>query len=132
MVEPVNINADVQVLSSPLVRVNTQANASTSSRDDVAQAEKKKAEVHFSLEELSLAASNVAAVVNKVAANSLAFEVEEGLDRVVVRVTSKGSNELVRQFPPEEFLTVAKFIAEQQNDVLSEDFLKGILFDTRS
>ena len=53
---------------------------------------------------------------------SLAFVVDEGSDRLVVKVTAVGSEEIVRQFPPEEFLTVAKFIANQQKDTLSEDF----------
>ena len=80
---------------------------------------------------LIAAAAEVEKIVNEVASTSLAFVVDEGSDRLVVRVTAVGSEEIVRQFPPEEFLTVAKFIASQQQDALSEDFLKGILFDQK-
>ena len=40
-----------------------------------------------------------------------------------------GSDEIIRQFPPEEFLTVAKFIASKDLSEIVEDFLKGVLFD---
>ena len=39
---------------------------------------------------------------------SLSFSVEEDLNRMVVAVRAVGSDEIVRQFPPEEFLTVAE------------------------
>ena len=48
---------------------------------------------------------------------------------MVVAVRAVGSDEIIRRFPPEEFLTVAKFIAAQNPDEMDEDFLKGILFD---
>ena len=48
---------------------------------------------------------------------------------MVVAVRAVGSDEIIRQFPPEEFMTVAKFIAAQDPESLNEDFLKGILFD---
>lgn len=80
-----------------------------------------------------LAASEaVEVVVNKVAETSLSFSVENELSRMVVSVRSVGSDKVIRQFPPEEFLSVAKFIAAQNPDELSEDFLKGILFDQYS
>jgi len=43
-----------------------------------------------------------------------------------------GSDEVIRQFPPEEFLTVAKFIAQQNPAEMSDEALKGILFDQYS
>jgi uncharacterized FlaG/YvyC family protein len=63
---------------------------------------------------------------------SLSFSIEEQLNRMVVAVRAVGSDELVRQFPPEEFLTVAKFLASQSADQLSDDYLKGLLFDDYS
>ena len=48
---------------------------------------------------------------------------------MVVSVREVGTDEIVRQFPPEEFLTVAKFIVSQNPEELDEDFLKGILYD---
>ena len=63
---------------------------------------------------------------------ALKFSVEEDLSRMVVAVRAVGSDEIIQQFPPEEFISVAKFIAAQNPDVLDEDFLKGVLFDQRS
>ena len=60
---------------------------------------------------------------------SLSFRVEEDLSRMVVAVRAVGSDEIIRQFPPEEFITVAKFIASQDPGMVDEDFLKGVLFD---
>ena len=51
---------------------------------------------------------------------------------MVVAVRAVGSDEIIRQFPPEEFITVAKFIAAQNPESMSDDFLKGILFDKYS
>jgi len=62
-------------------------------------------------------------------ARSLSFSVEEDLSRMVVAVRVVGSDEIIRQFPPEEFITVARFIAAQNPEVIDEDYLKGILFD---
>ena len=71
-------------------------------------------------------------IVNSVSDTALSFSVEDDLSRMVVAVRAVGSDEIIRQFPPEEFLTVAKFIAAQNVDQLDEDFLKGILFDQYS
>lgn len=60
---------------------------------------------------------------------NLAFSIVEELSRTVVAVRAVGSEEIIRQFPPEEFLTVAKFIASQNPSELSDEALKGILFD---
>lgn len=81
-----------------------------------------------SREELSEAATSLQRTINSIANVSLSFSVENDLSRMVVSV-SMGSGEIIRQFPPEEFITVAKFIAQQERDVIDEDFLKGILFD---
>ena len=82
--------------------------------------------------ELTDATKTVSNIVNSVTDTNLSFSIEEELQRTVVAVRAVGSDEIIRQFPPEEFLTVAKFIAAQQMDEISEDFLKGILFDERS
>jgi len=83
-------------------------------------------------ETLERAASEVEKVVNSVANDtSLSFRIEEDLSRMVVAVRAVGSDEIIRQFPPEEFITVAKHIAAQNPDLMDEDYLKGILFDQR-
>ena len=77
-------------------------------------------------------AKEVEKVVNSISQDtSLSFTVEEELSRMVVAVRAVGSDEIIRQFPPEEFITVAKHIAAQNPDLLDEDYLKGILFDQR-
>ena len=81
-------------------------------------------------ETLEKAALEVEKVVNSVTNDtSLSFRIEEDLSRMVVAVRAVGSDEIIRQFPPEEFITVAKFIAAQNPEVIDEDFLKGILFN---
>lgn len=82
-----------------------------------------------SVKSLSIAAANVQSVVNSVAQTNLSFSLEQELNRMVVAVREVGSDEILRQFPPEEFLTVAKFIVAQNPEELDEDFLKGILYD---
>jgi uncharacterized FlaG/YvyC family protein len=79
---------------------------------------------------LEKSAKTVENVVNAVTQDtSLSFRVEEDLSRMVVAVRAVGSDEIIRQFPPEEFITVAKFIASQDPGMVDEDFLKGVLFD---
>ena len=83
-----------------------------------------------STEGLEKSAETVEKVVNAVTQDtSLSFRVEEDLSRMVVAVRAVGSDEIIRQFPPEEFITVAKFIASQDPGMVDEDFLKGVLFD---
>lgn len=83
-----------------------------------------------SRKEVELAAADVEKVVNEATKDTnLSFRVEEDLSRMVVAVRAVGSDEIIRQFPPEEFITVAKFIAAQAPEMVDEDFLKGVLFD---
>ena len=70
--------------------------------------------------------------VRDLAGNELSFSIVDELSRTVVRVLAAGSGELVRQFPPEEFITVAKQIAELHPDNYSEEVLKGLLFDDKT
>ena len=78
------------------------------------------------------AGSKLEGVVRAVSGTDLSFSVEEDLSRMVVTVKAVGSDEIIRQFPPEEFLTVAKFIASKDLSEIDEDFLKGVLFDQYS
>lgn len=86
-----------------------------------------------SRKEIEIAAADVEKVVNEATKDTnLSFRIEEDLSRMVVSVRAVGSDEIIRQFPPEEFITVAKFIASQTPDMVDEDFLKGVLFDQYS
>lgn len=89
-----------------------------------------KAEV--ASQELVSATVAVQDIVKAVSETNLSFSVEQDLNRMVVAVRSVGSDKIIRQFPPEEFLTVAKFLASQDLDMVDEDFLKGVLFDQYS
>lgn len=83
-------------------------------------------------EELKSVVIDVEKIVRAVSETSLSFSVEEELNRMVVAVRAVGSDEIVRQFPPEEFLTVAKYLSDQNPEMMDEDFLKGLLFDQYS
>jgi uncharacterized FlaG/YvyC family protein len=86
-----------------------------------------------SRKDIEIAAADVERVVNEATKDTnLSFRIEEDLSRMVVSVRAVGSDEIIRQFPPEEFITVAKFIASQTPDMVDEDFLKGVLFDQYS
>jgi uncharacterized FlaG/YvyC family protein len=89
--------------------------------------------VQLNREALEVSAMDVEAIINTMSPDtSVSFKVEEELSRMVVTVREVGSDEIIRQFPPEEFITVAKHIAAQNPDLMDEDYLKGILFDQRT
>ena len=79
--------------------------------------------------ELGNAVASLQDIVDKVSETAVSFSVEQELGRMVVAVRAIGSDEVIRQFPPEEFITVAKFIAAQNPEMMNEDYLKGVLFD---
>lgn len=79
--------------------------------------------------ELEGASLDLALIVKEVSDTDLSFSVERELNKLVVVVRAVGSDEVIRQFPPEEFITVAKYIAQQNPDQMSDEMLKGILFD---
>ena len=93
---------------------------------------RRERQTEVAREVLETSAMQVEGVVNRISQDtSLSFRVEEALSRLVVAVRAVGSDEIIRQFPPEEFITVAKHIAAQNPDLIDEDYLKGILFDQR-
>ena len=83
----------------------------------------------ISVEMLESASTELVRTVKKVSDTDLSFSVENELNKMVVVVRAVGSDEIIRQFPPEEFINVAKFIAQQSADDISDEMLKGILFD---
>lgn len=61
----------------------------------------------------------------------LSFSIEKDLNRTIVTVTDKNTDEVIRQIPTEEFIKRAKRICETRSEmqgVSSEDF-KGIFLD---
>ena len=124
----------VQIVNTPNIR---EREGSQISGDTKGTTDKREQAIFASgdpvaSETLEKAALEVQKVVNSVASDtSLSFRIEEDLSRMVVAVRAVGSDEIIRQFPPEEFITVAKHIAAQNPDLMDEDYLKGILFDQR-
>ena len=122
----------VQSVNAPNTRVGEGAQIAV---DTKGTTDKREQEISASggpvaPETLEKAAAEVEKVVNSVTSDtSLSFRIEEDLSRMVVAVRAVGSDEIIRQFPPEEFITVAKFIAAQNPEMIDEDYLKGILFD---
>lgn len=93
------------------------------------EASAKVADESISVEMLESASTELVRTVKKVSDTDLSFSVENELNKMVVIVRAVGSDEIIRQFPPEEFITVAKFIAQQSAADISDEMLKGILFD---
>lgn len=130
---PINTVGGLDASSSPVDAVQALADAKT--KVDIAL---KVPDVATRFDgapkkDLEKSAAVVEKVVNSVSQDTmLSFTVEEELSRTVVAVRAVGSDEIIRQFPPEEFITVAKFIASQDPDMVNEDFLKGVLFDQYS
>lgn len=50
---------------------------------------------------------------------SLQFTIDEGSGKEVVTVLDKNTEEIIRQFPSEETLVIARQIAEQKDDVVN-------------
>jgi uncharacterized FlaG/YvyC family protein len=114
------------------VKWGAPASAVATQEDGERLAKSKSPSALVEKEVLQTATLDVARIVNAVSDKALQFSIEEDLNRTVVAVRAVGSDEIIRQFPPEEFITVAKFLAAQEIDALDEDFLKGILFDQYS
>lgn len=104
-----------------------QAEGSATAGEIIARADFKR---EISKAELETAAAEVSDKLSKISSTSLSFSVVEELSRMVVAVRSVGSDKVIRQFPPEEFISVAKFISSQDPSSMDEDFLKGILHDS--
>ena len=123
-----SINA---VSPSPLYTgVSVVSNENNGRKTEKSPVEGKVAQpVDVSAADVEAAARSVEQVVKSATDISLSFSMEEDLSRLVVAVRAVGSDKIIRQFPPEEFITVAKFIASQDPGMVNEDFLKGVLFD---
>ena len=129
-IESVDSNQALISLKSPnMSSLNEVKSRGTGDEKSITNPE---AQADISVDQLTEAAKAVETVVNSASETSLSFSLVPELNRMVVSVREVGSDEIVRQFPPEEFLTVAKFIAAQNPEELSEDFLKGLLFDQRT
>lgn len=127
-----DIGPITSVVSTPAINADAAEKALQNKQGDVAQIEKPAIDMKTDEKALVRAAAEAATAVNAVSETSLSFSVDKDLSRMVVTVRAVGSEQIVRQFPSEEFMNVARFIAAQDPDTLDEDFLKGILFDQRT
>lgn len=59
---------------------------------------------------------------------SVKFSIDDQLGRTIITVLEPETDKIIRQFPPEEFLQVARTISEM-TDLSDKDMLIGILFD---
>jgi flagellar protein FlaG len=48
-------------------------------------------------------------------ASELAFEFEDDIAKVVVKLIDKGTGEVIRQFPSEEMLRIARALSKEQH-----------------
>jgi len=126
------VNSDVSVkmpVNGIALAEQSKPLIAESSNTDSRQMDQAKVAIDM---DLGVAADIVQKVVDSVSDVALSFSVVEELSRTVVSVRAVGSDEVIRQFPPEEFITVAKFLAAQDLDSINEDYLKGILYDAHT
>ena len=123
---------DVNIISSRDLSLNSGSWSVDTPENKVLDLDKvgsKEVSAVSTQSELGNAVASLQDIVDKVSETAVSFSVEQELGRMVVAVRAVGSDEVIRQFPPEEFITVAKFIAAQNPEMMNEDYLKGVLFD---
>lgn len=85
----------------------------------------------ISRQELQNAVKLVDSVISDKVSRTLSFSVIEELNRSMVIVSEADTNKVIRQFPSDEFISVAKHIASKVAE-LDENMLVGILFDKKT
>ena len=85
----------------------------------------------ISMQELQDAVKSVDSVISQKMSRTLSFSVIDELNRSMVIVSEADTDKVIRQFPSEEFISVAKHIASKAAD-LDENMLVGILFDKKT
>ena len=85
----------------------------------------------ISRQELQDAVKSVDSVISQTLSRTLSFSVIDELNRSLVVVSEADTDRVIRQFPSEEFISVAKHIASKAAE-LDENMLVGILFDKKT
>jgi flagellar protein FlaG len=85
----------------------------------------------ISRQELQDAVKLVDSVISAKVSRTLSFSVIEELNRSMVIVSEADTDKVIRQFPSDEFISVAKHIASKAAE-LDENMLVGILFDKKT
>jgi flagellar protein FlaG len=114
--------------SPPAVKTNgaAPAVAKVIAENGKPQAVQEDRQGNASPEALEAAVAKVAGYVQNVQRN-LNFSVDEASGQTVVKVIDSDSEEVIRQIPSEEMLTLARHLAEMSNDEL-----KGVLVQSRA
>lgn len=117
-----NISSVSSTVSGAVLAPRQSAPESTSSAPDarvavVAAAPQAPQEAKPSRQQLDEAVKAVNDFVNPVN-NSLQFRVDDDTGKTIVKVIDKTTNEVIRQFPSEEMIAIAKAL----------DGIKGLLF----
>lgn len=60
--------------------------------------------------------------------NKLQFSLDDGTGRTVIKVVNRETDEIIRQFPPEEILSLSKMLHESIENMAES--ASGILFET--
>jgi uncharacterized FlaG/YvyC family protein len=124
------------VITSDQVSVANVTNAVGLKREPVVEAHSREINSELILQQVVDSGRVVEAIdiietaVESVFKDSeLVFQLNEAADQFVVEVREKGSDKVVRQFPPEEVIELAEFMESQSPMTFSEGYLKGLLFD---
>ena len=124
------------VLTSDQVFIANVTHAAGVKREPVGEAYSRETNTDLTLKQgvdsrhVIEAISIIEAAVESVFKDSeLVFQLNEAADQFVVEVREKGSDKVVRQFPPEEVIELAEFMESQSPMTFSEGYLKGLLFD---
>jgi flagellar protein FlaG len=118
---PSVISPEASKSSSPAQRVVSVSSVAQSTANMASQLARPKfdaGEMRKRLEEAVRQLNEQASANNR----NLAFNIDDVVNRSIIRVTDKTSGELVRQIPAEEVLHVSHNIEK----------MKGILFDSKS
>lgn len=80
-----------------------------------------------SAEEVVAAAADVQQSLDQFTSRALRIRVDDALQRPIVSVIDRETDELIRQIPSENIVALARFLREQQQSAVPEEALTGIL-----
>ncbi len=111
------VAAEIPTAEIRQVRANEMSNAQVQTEQPVPQTEKVEAS-RQQLEEAVKAVNDFLKPIN----NALQFNIDDETGKTIVKVVDATTNELIRQFPSEEMLSIAKAI----------DQMKGLLIQQKA
>jgi len=84
-------------------------------------------------EKVEIAVEDLNSTIQNVQRN-LAFSVDKDLEQIVVNITDKNTDEVIRQIPSEEFLELARNLQDMVKEKSSTDISnsEGILFNAEA